>query len=204
MPTGTIRQTITIAGIQISGTTIRTEVGQISHELALVAGQAGELTTRTNATDGEITTPVAHGIGAGDQLWIFWDDGKRYNVDIESVTADTITFDNVPGSGAGSDDLPLAGTDVVVCVPQRVDTDFDGDLMEMFAIHSTVKGHADCRDAADAELAEFDLPANEAYDWANGRGVTVPITGNPVGYFDVANGSVTAGTLKIGVLYDSA
>jgi hypothetical protein len=75
--------------------------------------------------------------------------------------------------------------------------------MSMLVATCTTRAHLDFQDVGDVSLYAVDIAAGDACEWTESSGVTVPITGNPVDDIKVSNGSATAGTLKIAVLYDS-
>ena len=72
--------------------------------------QTGTLTTRSSNTAGVITTPYAHSIASGN-VDVFWDGGYRLG-GISSTGTLTITF-----SGGSGDDLPVAGSNVIIKQP---------------------------------------------------------------------------------------
>ncbi|KKK73276.1 hypothetical protein LCGC14_2895460 [marine sediment metagenome] len=209
MPTATINKTVSIAGLSFTGQTQRTEAGQIGHQLSLAAAVGGEvsdeLTTRTNDTDGVITLGAGHGFSTADIVDIYWTDASgvdqvRYGSVLSADDANTITT----SLGAGTVLPSLNTTGMIVCEQTIIDSDFDGDLMEMIVSQCTTRGHLDFQDVGNATLVAVELTANEVWEWASNTGVANPLTGNPVDDIKVSNGSVTStGTLRIGVLYDS-
>jgi hypothetical protein len=199
MPTGTITQIASIGGLSIQAATTRTDDGQIGHEVSLPVGIAGSLTTRTDGNTGIITVAEGHGVLDTDTVDVYWAAGVQYNCDVTAVTADTISID----LGVG-DDLPDALTAVVVGKQSVIDTDFDGDLLAMIAASATYRCHLSFNDVGDAVLAAIEILAGEMWSWSSGQGVANPLTGNPVAYVNVSNGSTTgASTLKLGGLYNS-
>lgn len=204
MPTGTLSHVISIAGLSISGTTNRTDAGQISQEVTLAAGKSGTLTTRTDNDTGVITS-TAHGITDADTVNVFWavqagqaTAGNRMSMTVTGYAANTINID----LGTG-DNLPIEGATVMVSKQTIINTDFDGDLMKMFVAHCSQNAQIDVQDVGNATLLDLDLTANEPFIWVSDQGITRPITGNPVDEMRAGVNSTTAGTLKIGVLYDS-
>ena len=200
MPTGIISSVASVGGLSIQTITTRTAVGQIGHEVSLPAADAGSLTTRTNDTDGELTMDSGeHGISSSDKIDIYWDGGVAYE-----ATVGTVSGTAVPFTGAHGDVLPTQDTDVAADVLVPLDTDFDGDLLEMIAMASTKRGHYLFDDSGTAELAAGELTANEPWTWVADTGVSNPLTGNPVDDLYVSNGDATAAaTLKIGLIYNS-
>jgi len=203
MPTGTISQTASVGGLSIQSTVTRTETGQIGQEVPLPAANAGTLPTRTGDGAGTITLEAGHGIQAGDVIDIYWDGGLRYNVTVDTVVGNDITFDDTPA--AAGDVLPAQDTAVTVSKQTTIDVDFDGDLLKMIVACSTYRSHIQFRDDTPTVLKAVELPAGEAWSWVSDQGITNPLAGDPVNDVKASNGdSSAAATLKIGALYDSA
>jgi hypothetical protein len=198
MPIGTISSNVSLAGISIQSLITREAEGQISHTVALAAGKAGTLTTRTDDNTGEATLGTGHGMAQNDVVDVYWEDGVRYGMVVGVVAGNVVPID-----GGAGDNLPLADTALVVCKQTEINTDFDGDDAVMFAVHSTKRGHANFQDSGDASLEAVDLAANEVWWWAADTGESNPLSGNAVDKVLVSNGTTEAATLKIGVLYES-
>jgi hypothetical protein len=198
MGTATNTQVIQVAGISIQSTQLRNGTGQIGQEVSLPKGSAGSLTTRTNNTDGVVTLGAGHGLQTGDKVDLYWSGGQRYGVSITvNVNAITIT-------GGAGDNLPVQDTAVVMTKQVVIDTDFDGDLVQMIAAVNTQKGNLDFQTNADVSILARGLVANEAWQWAADTGAANPLTGDPVGKVRASNGSATVDSvLKIGVVYAS-
>ena len=202
MPTATINLSGSIGGVSIQGIISRTAEGQISQEVSLPAGEAGSLKTRTGDDEG-VFTITGHSFQVNDIIDVYWSGGLRYGMKVTAVAGDDVTAGGVGGPGAG-DNLPAQDTAVVVDEQVVINTDFDGDDLEMIAVHSNRRGHVDFQDSGSASLKAQELTVNEPWWWASGTGVANPLTGNPVDKALVSNGdSANAATLKIGVLYDS-
>jgi len=205
MPTSTINITGSVGGLTMQGVVSRTAEGQISHEVSLPAADAGELTTRTNDTDGELTMDDAnHGISTGDVIDIFWTDGSGNLKCAYGATVGTVSGQSVPFTGASGDALPTVNTDVTADVVVEVNTDFDGDDVEEIMVLSTRQGHFDFLDSTPASLHEALLEANQPWFWFSAMGYANPLTGNPVDKLRLANADANySATVKLGVLYDS-
>lgn len=194
-------------GTSITSSQARIADGLGERSVALPVGNAGTLSTRTDASTGEITAADAeHGIATGDAVDIYWDGGVRYG-----ATVGTVAGAAIPVSGGAGDDLPLADAAVVVTKQVPINADIDGDelvILGIAAIYvsptSAGKAHVDLRDAANATIEELDLPANspQIYDVAGGQ--TNPFAGNPIAKLLASNGSATEpATLKLLWLADS-
>lgn len=202
MPTGTVTQTISVAGISIAGTSSRTETGEIAHELNLPAGTAGTLSTRTNDTSGVLTLGEGHGVTVDDFVDVYWTGGVRYGMDVTAVNGNDVTVDGT--TAGGGDVLPDVDSEIVATPRVTIDTDFDGDLAEILAAVSTKRSHLEFRENDGTLVKAVELLAGEPWAWAKNIGYTNPLAGEPVGKIDASCGETAAATLKIAVLYDSA
>jgi len=196
MPTASNKQTITIAGISIVSNITKTADGQIAQEVTLPAGTAGTLDTRTDDDTG-VVGATGHPLSTSDVVDVFWSGGYRYG-----MTA-TVSGDNVTIDGGSGDNLPIATTAVVITKRVAINCDFDGDDVEAIAMVCDQRASVDFEDSGDASLEAVELTADQAWDWYADTGVTNPLTGNAVDEIQASNGTTTAATLKIGVLYDS-
>lgn len=203
MPTGTIGFDVTLAGISCTSVVTRTESGQISHEVALPAAKAGTLSTRTDNEEGTATLGAGHGIETSDLVDIYWSGGCRRGVTVGTVDGTSVPFGEGENIGAG-DNLPTQDTAIFMAERVPIDTDFDGDLVEMIAVHSTKRCQVDFEDSDDASLTALELAADEVWTWIKDQPASNPLTGNPVDQIQATSGLAEAATLKIGVLYDSA
>lgn len=97
-------------------------------EIALPAGTAGTLTTRTDNDTGVVTV-ASHGITTSDTVDVYWSGGKRYGVDVTATTATTISIDI--GSG---DNLPSTSTPVVIVKQVVANLQLDGDNAKIVAV----------------------------------------------------------------------
>ena len=201
MQTGRISSSIAVGGISFSATVTRQAEGQVSHVVELAAGFAGQISAA-----GVDNLATGHGIEIGDVIDVHWDDPTdgthkcRRGLEVDASDTNDIEFDETP-AGEG-DALPAVGTDVVVSVQSVVNTDWDGDDLEMIAVKSTQRASADFRDAA-ASLHSLKLPAGETWSWASEQGFANPFTGNPVTEIRLSNGSTSAATFYVGLLYQS-
>ena len=94
---------------------------------------------------------------------------------------------------------------MVVTIQVDVNSDFDGDDVQMIVAVADQRASVDFQAAADASLQHVELEtADEQWSWVADQGVTNPLTGNAVESLKASNGSsTTAATLKVGVLFDS-
>ena len=213
MNTATAEAVFSIAGISIPVAISRTAASQIGHHLSgassLPAGNAGSLTTRTSDTVGVVTTTATgHGIVAEDLVDVYWTGGVRYGMAVTLVGGDgdkEITVD----SGAG-DNLPTQDTAVVITEQVEIDTDFDGDLLQMIVASADRRVHLDFLDGTTptpVSLEAVELPAGgEGWWWIKNWGnYTNPLTGNPVDKVMASCGDAdNAAVLKLALIYDSS
>lgn len=199
MPTGTISMTMNVAGVVASGLASRTESGQISHEVPLPAGKSGTLSTRTDDDTGIATLGSGHEITTDDTVDVYWSGGVRYGMSVTAYDATTVTVD----LGAG-DALPAQDIEIIVTPRVEINTDFDGDDAVMVAAHCAQRCHMEFTEDDGTNVAAKEMAAHEGWAWASEQGETNPLTGNEIGKIQATNGSATAATLKIGILYDSA
>lgn len=206
MPTVSESTQVTIGGVQMNGTVSRSAASAIGTELsptaadAFPAGTAGTLSTRTDNDTGTVTSN-SHPFNDGDLVDVYWTGGRRYGMLVSSDAANTFVIGAV-GTGSG-DNLPIATTSLVVCKQQVINIDFDPTALKRVRVLSTVRGHIEFIDDADVSVLGQELTASEPWDWVSGQNITNPLTGDPIAEVRVSNGTTSAGTLKIGVLYDS-
>jgi len=203
MPTGIISQNAAVGGLSIQSTVSRTASSQIGHETELPAASAGTLSTRTDDNTGIVTLAEGHGLEIGDVVDVYWGDAGgstyRYGMDVTDVDGNDVTIDG----GAGTN-LPAQDTAVTVAEQVTLDTDFDGDLLEMIVASASRRSHVGFRDSVPTVLKEVELPAGEAWAWAADQGIANPLAGNPVNDLKASCGdSAGAATLKIGLLYEA-
>ena len=184
-----------------ANSTLTTAGKIIQKTQAIAAATVGSLDTRTSDTAGIISS-VGHGFADTDTIAIFWADGSRYNVDIDSVTSDTITFSL--GSG---DVLPIATTALTFSVATEIDTCLDGDNVKCFTLNSTVKGVGVFSESDGTAIVGYNLAANKPHTEAEGFS-WVYASENPLLAADVTtikayNSSESAGTISIGIAYDN-
>jgi hypothetical protein len=185
--------------MDISSTQSKVQEGQISEEVALAAGKAGSLTTRTGDTAGEATLSAGHGILTGDKVDIYWDGGEQHG-----ATVGTVAGAVVPFTGGVGTVLPIATTALVVTKQVVINIDFEGDDVAIIVINTTQRAGVDIRDGVDASLKALTLATGASWIWVEGSDATNPLAGATVASMTASCGSATtAATLKVGVLYSS-
>jgi hypothetical protein len=200
MPTARQTATYEIAGLSFKSTIEKTQDTPIGQEVALPAGQAGTLTTRTDDDTGEATLTDTPSVANGDKVDVYWDGGVRYGMTVGTVSGNDVPLD----LGAG-DNLPAATTAIVVTERVQANFSFDGDDLQMIVAICDQRAHIDFEDSGNVSLEAVELPAaGEAWSWiADTPAYTNPLTGNDVHQVQASNGTATAATVTIAALYDS-
>lgn len=157
-------------------------------ETAPVA-KVGALSTRTSHTAG-VFTKTAHGILDTATIAVFWNGGYRVNVDIDSVTDNTITF-----SGGTGDNLPAESGAVSVSKMLQVDVPFVGDNLAAICIKGSQDIIASIIDDS-GSILDADLDANDAYLWSIGSGVN-PVAGDTAIAVNFYNKSLVAADVSV-------
>jgi len=195
------------AGGTVQTSVTRTADNAINHEVALPAGKAGTLSTRTDADTGICTVASGHGITTSHIVDVHWDGGVQYGCTVTAQDATTISID----SGSG-DDLPTQDTAIVVTAQVTINTLIDGDNVALLAIKAAYTGtpdtitgcHVDMQDSGNATIEEIDCLANLAKYFDITGGDTNVFTGNPIVEIYASNGDATnAATLTILAVQDS-
>ena len=202
MQTGQIVSQCVVGGISFPSTVTRYGEGQVSHVVALIAGATGLINDGVGV-DGMET---GHGITGAMVIDVHWDDPGdgthkcRRGLLVDTANANDIEFDEVP-AGLG-DALPADETPVIVSEQVIIDTDWEADLLAMIASKCTQRAVADFWDLGGSELTLKQV-AGEAWTWASDQGVANPLDGDTVDLLYVSNGSATAATFYLGLLYQS-
>lgn len=190
----------------ISRSITRTGDSKIEAEIALPAGTAGTLSTRTDNDTGVVTV-TSHSITTSDTVDVYWSTGRRYGVDVTAQTSTTISID----LGAG-DNLPSSSTAVVIVKQVPFNLSLDGDNAKIVGFSyelaaDTSDGYG-CRvtlfDSADDTITGLDLDAFAPNVCDIEGGATNLYTGDPITDGVASNGSSTyAATLKIQAIVDA-
>lgn len=202
MATAQVNSTFSIAGKTILANTSKMASGEFSQDLSgddiLPAGNAGTLTTRTDANTGVATVAEGHGVTDSDTVDVYWAAGVRYSMDVTATDATTISVDLGDG-----DDLPDQDTVIIVTKQVEIDCDFDGDDLKMIVAVANLRAHVDFQENDDTSLYAKELIANGAWYWISDMGDANPLTGDPVGKIMVSAGTAVATEMQIAGLYDN-
>lgn len=213
---GTITATVNVGGESATTTQTRTQDGFAGITPTAVPAAAGELTTRTTATVGVITTATAP-VATGEKAILTWTDAAgnlkhRYNVDC--VVTDVTSSSGSSGadasytiavSGGTGDDLPAAAYDINVALQYDANVTFDFDDMDLFVVTTNVRGVVVFLDATDTEKCVVDMNTQGLAMWLKASGFPAPISGTPVTHALFGSGSTatTNFTPKVLGLYDA-
>jgi len=108
-----------------------------------------------------------------------------------------------PTGGAG-DPLPEQDDPLSAGKQVPVDTNFDGDKLDMILLVSSKRSHFDFQDTLGANLEVGELTANEPWQWISGVGVANPLAGSPVDQLRLSNGDSSGqATVKLALIYNS-
>lgn len=193
MPSGNIKISASMGGLNISGSLIRSGESVLGVNVTLPVGSAGTMKTKTDADTGVATLDTGHGITDTDKVDVYWADGVHYGMDVTAVDGDDVSID--VGDG---DELPIATTAIVVTKRVTIDEQFDGDVLVLFAAGSTQRAHVEFEESGGTEVAAQELIASEPWIWSTLSSFTNPLTGNAIGAIKASNGSSTVeAVLKI-------
>jgi hypothetical protein len=206
MPNATYGLSLSVGGITIQPASIvRTGDHPNPYEVELPPGKSGTLSTRTDNDTG-IVTAVGHGLAQNDKVDVFWSGGRRYGMTVGVIAGNDVPID----LGAG-DNLPVATTPVVITKQVQINSQIDGDAIQIIGIMaqsadpaSATKVNVDMQDSGSASIEVLDLTANQPQIHDIAGGAVNPFTGNVIEKSLAANGSSTETiTLKILSLEDS-
>lgn len=190
---GNVQKVVNLGGIYISENAgVDGDSLAVAVDTSLAARPEGELTTRTNTTQGVITMTAGHGVATG-LVDLYWTGGSRENVSA------TVVVNAVTITGGSGDNLPVATTDIVVSPQTMLDNEFDGDDLTLLAAVSTAACRIafhddDTPNGGTTEVYAIELAANQAYVWNDG---TSPLAGEVVESITFTHGSTAASTMKL-------
>jgi len=200
--TGRISETITVGGVNFNSVISKTNSGQMGAEEAYVAAKTGQLTTRTNATDGVITGATGHGVVTGKLINIQWT-GSTPSAGSRRAVQATVAGDAITITGGYGDNLPDNLTNVTLSVCTETAFPVVGANVTMLALMCE-GGDVEVSivTAVPAEITHVHLTNGQAYQWSLDNGFTNPVTGSTIA--NVITGAIAgaaAGTVRIGCLY---
>jgi hypothetical protein len=205
MPQASYGITLSVGGVSIQKTAIRTGDHSNTYEITLPAALAVGSWVKTDLDTAAGTFSPGHGQTTG-VYDVYWDGGLRYGVTI-TVTGDTLALEG----GTGTDFPDTGNLTVVACKQVSINTAIDGDAIEIIGFSleyadssATSVGHVDLQDSGPATIEEIDLNANVPLVYDIDGGATNVFTGNPIVATKAShNNTASSATLKICSLEDS-
>ena len=196
--TGKVNISYRVGGAVVDAVIERTDEQGATTQVALDAGIAGVLTTRTSDSVGVITVAEGHGLTTSDTLGVFWTAASRYGATITATTSTTISI----ATGAGTA-LPAASS--VVTIGKEVITSLGhvGDDLVIFAVHCTNRMIANIRDTTPATIIALDITARESWAYISNFSGTNPFAGETLVTAVLSNGGTLAATANILHLKDT-
>jgi len=211
MATGRISGSITIAGMSFTFEATRTDEGVIHQDTIVPKAYAAVVTSGVCTRAGVITTTdEAPEITTDDYVDIYWTlagvDYVLYNADVSDVTAGAVTIIDTNGLGSV---LPANATPCIIAVRHMIVSSFLGTNVSIVAMNCNQgKSHiAFCEGTDETDVVEHlarIVPNGEGWFFADGLGLTNPITGDDITHIFVSTADVAADQqITVGVLYDS-
>lgn len=170
------------------------------YEFSPAAGNAGTLTTRSDATTGTLTLNDGHTIETGDTVDIHWvASGTNYCQ--RDCTVGTVSGNSVPFSGGVGTDLPAVSSSVVCTEQETENVTCDASGLAVFAaiVEEPTAVHTQ-----GVQLRFLDSGGSEVYTLLTARNQLTKrdVTGgdtNPFGSTDIASMSITNGSSSLAV-----
>ncbi len=191
-----------LGGVSLNSKFSVEATGALGQQFDTPAAKSGSLTTRAfvpgSDAAGTLTMADGHGIAENDVFDLYHSGGVTYGCVAGEVVGNTVPFTG--GSGAV---LPAEGSPITAQVCINIDIDFDGDTLVALGILASKVGHIAFLDAADTVLLAIPLLAGQAWFWLDDTVATNPLAGGVVASARVSNGATTAGTFRLGGLYNS-
>lgn len=194
--TATISETVSVGGLTLTETTQVTAENAVIKDVLVPAGKAGTLTTRTNNTDGSVTTTAGgHGIVNAQVVDLYWVGGSRRNVVVGTVAGSVIPF-----TGGVGDNLPVATTAITISARVSVAVALVGADVAMLAcqVPASVRGTFSLRETGNA------YPVNQTqlgvWHWTANNGVANPLTGYTTNNLFLSHDSTSAQRMQFTAL----
>lgn len=194
--TATISETVTVAGLTLSETTQVTAENALIKEVSVPAGKAGTLSTRTNNTDGTVTTTAGgHGISTADIVDLYWVGGAR-----RGVVVGTVSGNAIPISGGAGDNLPIATTAVTICSRTQVTVALTGSNQTFLALSTPASVRATFAVKEGGGAYPINQMQTGVWHWTAGNGEANPLTGYTTTFLYLSHDQTAAQSLKFAAL----
>lgn len=186
-----------VLGTQVSVAFSRSDDGAGQWTQAPAVAGSGQLTTRTNNTDGVLTMVAGHGLATG-KIDVFWAGGRRYNV------AAVVTVNSIAISGGSGDNLPTNLTAITADQQIVLNAAFDPDDVSVLLVTATKRASVVFADAGGNTMLALDLAAGECCLWWENSGLDRPFVGAAIAAIWVGNGDAAeVNAINVSVLYDA-
>lgn len=142
------------------------------------AAKAGQLTTRTNNTEGTLTMSSGHGITTGARLDLYWNGGQR-----RGITVGTVAGNAVPLTDTGSgDNLPDNLTAVIAMVPVEREMLVTGNGVKAILLACNARSSFIIAESDDSELYYEPIHGgnHKGFIWTASRNPTNPLASEDV------------------------
>lgn len=184
-----VNKTVSIDGKNFTQQINVTANGSMRREATLAAAKVGQLTTRTNTTDGTLTMAAGHGITTGQKLHLYWVNTDATIGTRRNVTVGTVATNSVPISGGAGDNLPANMTNVTAQVPTTLEFEFTGDNLQIFAATANGVSQAVLADGSAVEKHHVVITqSGQIQEWYAGDGTVNPVAGQTIAQLIVSNG----------------
>lgn len=201
MPTMQLNQSASGGGIAIAGSHVRAADGICARQVALPAGSAGTLSSRSGSASGVATVPSDHGVIGGDFLDVYWAGGGGFGYEVSHVTSTTITFSGVPSPDSGP--LPAQDSEIVVAKQVRLNLPPLGDNLVALALLAEASSRAAWFDASDTWIVALELLAGVAKLYDVAGGVANPFDGEQIAYGRLSSRTAAGGAFSLIASHDA-
>lgn len=205
MPSAQYGVSLTIGGVSIQKTVVRTNEALVATESTIPAAKALASWVKTDADTAAGDLAGGHGWTTGTYD-VYWSGGARFDVDV------TITTNACALDGGTGDDFPATANATVVLAQQTaINFALDGDNADIIGLclddtdgSASYAGRALFEDAGGDDIADISLSANQPFVYDIAGNASNPFTGDPVVSIKVSHASTTATPkLKAVALVDS-
>jgi hypothetical protein len=200
----TLQKSVSIAGLSISGSIVRTEDGESRESVTLAAGSAGSVSARTDNDTFSVALTAGHGLTNGSYD-VYW--GSGATAGCRRGMTGTVTSNTLALDGGTGDNAPIVSTAVVVCKQTVVTFAFTAANAILAVAGAQYRASLQFQQADGTPVKSLDLGRSgnngEIWDWAAYGDVSTPF-GADVGKVAVSNGnSSNSNAVKFGVVLNN-
>ncbi len=195
-----INKTTSVGGETFNQASAPSADAVIAHNVSVLPGDEGELTTRTDGNTGVITVDDSgHSFVQNDRVDVYWNGNCRRGMSVLSVSGALVTLD-----GGGGSNLPDQGSDITIVEPVALDLSVLGTLVKAILLQTAKLGQFVFCATGPTEHFQKELGEGKMWDWEDGNGTVNPITGDQIDIVYLSHGDTAAVIMKVGVLHDNA